>query len=140
MVLTANSAEFKNYRNLVNSEGKACRGKYYEANVYNLGKENPKKWWSEVKRICNFKTNEGLSNLMNVEEFSNFSLEDQVNKINAAFLDPLNEYRIYNLRYPSFHWKNHLFFQMYRNLWCIKLYQNLKSIEQLAQITYLTGV
>ena len=31
---------------------------------------------------------------MNVEEFSNLSLEDQANKINAAFLDPLNEYRL----------------------------------------------
>ena len=57
----ANLAEFKNYRNLVNSERNACRGKYYEADVHNLGKENPKKWWSEVKRICNFKTNDGLS-------------------------------------------------------------------------------
>ena len=90
----ANSAECKNYRNLVNSERKACRGKYYEANVHNLRKENPKKWWNEVKRICNFKTSEELSNLMNVEEFSNLSLEDQASKINAAFLDPLNEYRL----------------------------------------------
>ena len=52
----ANSAEFKYYRNLVNSERKSCRGKYYEANVHNLEKVGPKKWWNEVKRLCNFKT------------------------------------------------------------------------------------
>ena len=40
-----NSAEF---RNLVNSERKLCRGKYYEANFHNLENVNPKKWWSEV--------------------------------------------------------------------------------------------
>ena len=92
-----NSAEFKYYRNLVNSVRKSCRGKYYEANVHNLEKVNPKICWSEVKRLCNFKTKEGLSNLTNVEEFSNLSLEGQASKINAIFLDALNEH---SLQFP----------------------------------------
>ena len=92
-----NSDEFKYYRNLVNSERKSCRGKYYEANVHNLEKVGPKKWWSEVKRLCNFKTKEGLSNLTNVAEFSNLSLEEQASRINKIFLDPLNEY---SLQFP----------------------------------------
>ena len=62
-----------------------------------MEKVGPKKWWSEVKRLCNFKTKEGLSNLTNVAEFSNLSLEEQASKINTIFLDSLNEY---SLQFP----------------------------------------
>ena len=62
-----------------------------------MEKVGPKKWWSEVKRLCNFKTKEGLSNLTNVAEFSNLSLEEQASRINKIFLDSLNEY---SLQFP----------------------------------------
>ena len=91
------SAEFTYCRNLVNSERKSCRGKYHKANVHNLEKVGPKNWWSDVKRLCNFKTIEGLSYLTNVAEFSNLSLEEQTSKINTIFLDSLNGY---SLKFP----------------------------------------
>ena len=62
-----------------------------------MEKVGPKKWWSDVKRLCNFKTKEGLSNLTNVAEFSNLSLEEQASKINTIFLVSLNEY---SLQFP----------------------------------------
>ena len=130
--------EFKYYRNLVNSERKSCRGKYYEANVHNLGKVGPKKWWSEVKRLSNFKTKEGLSNLTNVAEFSNSSLEEQASKINTIFLDSLNEYSL-QFPLPKLPSKSHLFSQTCQKLWYIRLYQNLKLTVQRVRMKYLTG-
>ena len=51
------SLDFKYYRNLVNRERKACRGKYYESNIKNLKGENPKRWWNEAKRLSGMKEN-----------------------------------------------------------------------------------
>ena len=89
------SLDFKYYRNLVNRERKACRGKYYESNIQNLKGENPKRWWSEAKRLSGMKEkNSDLSSQIKIDEFSNFPQREQANIINTAFLEPIEEYRL----------------------------------------------
>ena len=92
------SAQFKYFRNLVNRERKACRACYYESKVQQLKGENPKKWWYEVKWLSGAKSRNGdLVNLINVEQFSSFSGQDQANAINSAFLEPLEVYKLHKL-------------------------------------------
>lgn len=88
----ANSTVFKYYRNLVNRERKACRGRYYESKIQHLKGEHPKRWWDEVKRLSGAKTK--TTDLINVEDFSDLSQEEQANSINLAFLEPLEEYKL----------------------------------------------
>ncbi|CAB3991519.1 Hypothetical predicted protein [Paramuricea clavata] len=89
------SLDFKYYRNLVNRERKACRGKYYESNIQHLKGENPKRWWSEAKRLSGMKEkNSDLSSQIKIDKFSNFPQREQANIINTAFLEPIEEYRL----------------------------------------------
>ena len=90
-----NSIQFKQYRNLVNRGRKTCRAKYYESKIQQFKGVTPKKWWQEVKRLSGMKsTNVNVINQIDIEEFSNLTLQKQVNSINAAFLSPLEEYRM----------------------------------------------
>ena len=58
---------FKYYRNIVNRERKACKSKYYMTQVHSEEKENPKAWWSEIKRLGGMKSkNSSLINLINI--------------------------------------------------------------------------
>jgi hypothetical protein len=92
------SLDFKYYRNLVNCERKACRGKYYESNIQHLKGENPKRWWSEAKRLSGMKEkNSDMSSQIKIDEFesfSNFPQRELANIINTAFLEPIEEYRL----------------------------------------------
>ena len=53
------SSQFKDLRNLVNRERKACRARYHESKVQQLKGKNPKKWWDEVKRLSGAKSRNG---------------------------------------------------------------------------------
>ena len=89
------SLDFKYYRNLVNRERKACRGKYYESNIQNLKGENPKRWWNEAKRLSGMKEkNSDLTSQIKIDEFSNLPQREQANIINTALLEPIEEYRL----------------------------------------------
>ena len=91
----ANSPKFKYYRHSVNREKKACRAKYYKLKIQQLKGENLKRWWKEAKRLSNIKIQYGdVKCQMNVDEFWNLSPYEQANAINAAFLEPLEEYRL----------------------------------------------
>ena len=90
-----NSIQFKQYRNLVNGERKTCRAKYYESKIQQFKGVTPRKWWHEVKRLSGMKsTNVNVINQIDIKDFSNLTLQEQVNSINAAFLSPLEEYRM----------------------------------------------
>ena len=39
------------YRNMVNRERRACKGNFYKSKVEHAKKEDPKRWWKEVKRL-----------------------------------------------------------------------------------------
>ena len=90
-----NSIQFKQYRNLVNRERKTCRAKYYKSKIQQFKGVTPRKWWQEVKRLSGMKsTNVNVIYQIDIEDFSNLTLQEQVNSINAAFLSPLEEYRM----------------------------------------------
>ena len=91
----ADSAQFKFFRNLFNRERKACRTKYYELRIQNLRQEAPRKWWDEVKRLSGSKSKNGdLLSQVDIEGFSELSSKEKANAINAALLEPLEEYRL----------------------------------------------
>ena len=87
------SLQFKFYRNQVNRERKRIKSKYYEAKIIDLRNTEPKKWWSECKKLC------GMSK-PSIDIASKFIGESQTikdkidlaNKINLAFLDPQKNY------------------------------------------------
>ncbi len=86
---------FKYYRNIVNRERKACKSKYYMTQVHSEEKENPKAWWSEIKRLGGMKSmNSSLINLINIAGLEDISEHELENRINTAFLEPLSEYQL----------------------------------------------
>ena len=90
-----NSIQFKQYRNLVNRERKICRAKYYESKIQQFKGVTPRKWCQKVKRLSGMKSaNANVLNQINIEEFSNLTIQDQADAIIAAFLSPLEEYRM----------------------------------------------
>ena len=56
----------------------------------------PKKWWDEAKRLSGLKVKSGdLIRQINIEHFSDFSMQEQANRINSAFLEPLEAYKFH---------------------------------------------
>jgi len=61
-----------------------------------MKKEDPKAWWREMKRLSGGKVFSGhLINHINVKEVENLSKHELANSINKAFLEPLEEYRLF---------------------------------------------
>ncbi len=86
---------FKYHRNIVNRERKACKSKYCMTQVHSEEKENPKAWWSEIKRLGGMKSmNSSLINLINIAGLEDISEHELANRINTAFLEPLSEYQL----------------------------------------------
>lgn len=53
-------------------------------------------WWNEVKHLSGAKSRNGdFISEINVEHFSCLVQQQQANTINAAFLEPLEEYRLH---------------------------------------------
>ena len=71
------SVQLKFFRNLVNRESKACRGRNYKSKVQQLimKGENPKKWWDEQMRLSGAKTTSVnvVTDLIKVEIVSDLS-------------------------------------------------------------------
>ena len=63
--------------------------------VHSEKKENPKAWWSEIKRLGGMKSmNSSLINLINIAGLEDISEHELANRINTAFLEPLSEYQL----------------------------------------------
>ena len=63
--------------------------------IQQLKGENLKRWWKEVKRLGNIKIEKSdVTCKMNVDEFLNLLQYEQANAINAAFLEPLQDYHL----------------------------------------------
>ncbi len=64
--------------------------------VHSEEKENPKAWWSEIKRLGGMKSmNSSLINLINIAGLEDISEHELANSI-AAFLEPLSEYQLFS--------------------------------------------
>ena len=91
----ADSATFKFYRNSVNQSRKHCKATFYNSKVRHLKTDDPKRWWSEVKRLSGSSAPSGdLRNHLNVEELNDLPPKDVANAINSALLEPLEKYRL----------------------------------------------
>jgi hypothetical protein len=82
--------QFKFYRNQVNRERKRVKAKYYESKVKDLKNIEPKKWWSECKKLCGMsKPNIDIASKLLDESQT---VEDKVNlanEINLASSHPI---------------------------------------------------
>ena len=93
----ADSTIFKFYRNSVNRSRKRCKATFYNSKVGHLKTDDPKRWWSEVKRLSGSSAPSGvLRNDLNVEELNDLPPKDVANAINSALIEPLEGYRIPN--------------------------------------------
>ncbi|XP_022780073.1 uncharacterized protein LOC111321455 [Stylophora pistillata] len=84
--------QFRELRNRVNRERKACRAKYFQAKVEHLKKCRPSAWWDEIKKLS------GCSPAFTERSYVTKSLQhlygpsDDIslaNTINKAFLTPM---------------------------------------------------
>ena len=90
-----NSTHFKYYRNLVNRKRKVCKSHYYKSTIQQMKRENPKQWWKEVQRLGGMTSHNGdVINQISIDELESLSPQAKANNINAAFLEPLEEYRL----------------------------------------------
>lgn len=88
------SVVFKFYRNRVNRERKRCKSNYYQRKLEDLKENEPKKWWSECKRLCGM-SKPSKDIVATILPGSIPSLEDKhnlANKINMAFTEPQESY------------------------------------------------
>lgn len=91
----AYSTIFKFYRNSANQSRKRCKATFYNSKVGHLKTDDPKRWWSEVKRLSGSCAPSGdLRNHLNVEELNDLPPKDVANAIKSALLEPLEEYRL----------------------------------------------
>jgi len=61
-----------------------------------MKKEDPKAWWREMKRFSGGNVSSGdLINHINVKEVEKLFTHELANSINKAFLEPLEEYRLF---------------------------------------------
>jgi hypothetical protein len=92
---SGNIIAFKFYRNKVNRVRKTLHGNYYTSKVGNLQQLNPKKWWSEVKRLGGMSSSSGLVDLLpqlQTESTDPLPPMQYANLINNIFLEPMQEY------------------------------------------------
>ena len=85
--------QFKLYRNQVNRERKYAKAKYYDAKVKDLKNTEPKKWWSECKKLCGM--SKPIINIVAKLLDESQAIEDKINlanEINLAFLEPQKNY------------------------------------------------
>ena len=84
---------YRFYRNKVNKERKACKGKYYTSKVQDLKGVNPREWWKEINKLSGAKKkSSNLINSLNVPDFAEKSPKEIANAINNALLEPMLSY------------------------------------------------
>jgi hypothetical protein len=85
--------QFKFYRNQLNRERKRVKAKYYESKVKGLKNIEPKKWWSECKKLCGMsKPNINIASKLLDESQTIENKVNLANEINVAFLEPQKSY------------------------------------------------
>ena len=81
--LGPDSIQFKFYRNIINRERKLCKAKFYESKISTLKDNNPKRWWSEVKRLSGLQSRSG--DLRDLIDAGNLDDLELANSINTSF-------------------------------------------------------
>jgi hypothetical protein len=84
------------FRNLVNRERKILRKTFFTSKVSQLKQAKPSQWWGAVKRISGKSPLSGSQDLisqLNIQDFADLSPKVIANKINEAFLEPMQSFR-----------------------------------------------
>ena len=88
--------------------------------VHSEEKENPKAWWSEIKRLGGMKSmNSSLINLINIAGLEDISEHELANRINTASLSPYQNIN-YLHRQDDLAWKKG-FCHSYKNSTLVKV-------------------
>ena len=85
--------QFKFCRNQVNRQRKYAKAKYYDAKVKDLKNTEPKKWWSDCKKLCGM--SKPVINIAAKRLDESQTIEDKINlanEINLAFLELQKNY------------------------------------------------
>lgn len=91
-----NTTLYRYYRNQVNRERKSLRSKYFSRKVNHLKHTKPSSWWNAVKRISGMQpasNSENLLSQIHVNHVDTGNPLSVANKINTAFLEPMQEYQ-----------------------------------------------
>ena len=80
----------RKFRNLINRERKILQKKFFTSKV------SPSQWWGTVKRISGMSSLSGsqdYTSQLNIQDFVDLSPHVIANKINEAFLEPMQPFR-----------------------------------------------
>ena len=83
---------FHYYRNAVNRERKALRGRFYASKVNQLKHTKPSQWWNSIKRIAGMTRatdTDTVTSCLQIEGTESLSEYNIANMINAAFVEHL---------------------------------------------------
>ena len=94
--ISGDTVRFRKFRNLINRERKILRKKFFTSKVSQLKQVSPSQWWGAVKRISGMSSLSGSQDLisqLNIQDFVDLSPQVIANKINEAFLEPMQPFR-----------------------------------------------
>lgn len=94
--ISGNTVRFRKFRNLINRERKILRKIFFTSKVSQLKQVNSSQWWGAVKQISGMSSLSGSQDLishLNIQDFVDLSSQVLANKINEAFLEPMQPFR-----------------------------------------------
>ena len=94
--ISGDTVRFRKFRNLVNRERKILRKSFFTSKVSQLKQTKPSQWWAAVKRISGMSPLSGSQDLLsqlNIQDLANLSPTVIANKINEAFLEPMQPFK-----------------------------------------------
>ena len=99
--ISGDIVRFRKFRNLINREQKILLKKFFTSKVNQSKQVNPSQWWGAVKQISGMSSLSGsqdLTSQLNIQDFVDLSPQVIANKINEAFLEPMQPFT--PLKYP----------------------------------------
>ena len=100
--LERRSEKWKNLNKQFKTEVKAAKAKFYKDKIADLKEKNPGQWYSWLKRIS---SHDQQDQQVNIDEISNFTDQEQAEKIADQFASIPNEYQELkneNITFPQF--------------------------------------
>ena len=83
---------YRHYRNLVNTERKKCRSRFFSSKIKHLKETKPSLWWKEVRQFSGMDTATRAGKLLDRLQLDLMGIDSPktiANGINEALLNPL---------------------------------------------------
>ena len=83
---------YRHYRNLVYTERKKCRSRFFSSKIKHLKETKPSLWWKEVRQISGMDTASRAEKLLDHLQLDLMAIDSPktiANRINEALLNPL---------------------------------------------------